>query len=310
MKVIYQTTAVCTVYLRSASAVMSTCVEDQVKMVGAKGGSVNYSESDSGQKERSRSLFSMDGKTALVTGGSRGIGYMIAQGLLQAGVRVYICARKDEELSRAIVELSRFGQCRGLAVDLSDPPARERLVRWVGEEESFLNVLVNNAGTNWGAPIEEFPLSGFDKVLTLNLVAPFDLIRLALPMMRAAATPGDPARVINIGSIDGVKVPLAQNYSYSASKAGIHMLSRHLARHLVAENITVNTIAAGVFETKMTKHWFDPNHPGFETRPAIPMERPGGADDIAAAAIYLAARSGAYVTGITLPVAGGIGTID
>jgi len=196
-------------------------------------------------------LFTLHNKTALVTGGSRGIGLMIARGYLDAGAKVYISSRKAEVCDEVATELSKTGECISLPADLSEPAECDRLAGEVASREDALDILVNNAGATWGAPIEEFPTAAWDKVLDLNVKAPFLLTRAVLPQLAAAATADDPARVINIGSIDGIQVPLMETYSYSASKAAIHQLTRHLARQLGPRHITVNAVAPGPFESKM-----------------------------------------------------------
>ena len=251
-------------------------------------------------------LFSIDGKTALVTGGSRGIGAMIARGYVEAGAKVYISSRKREVCDEVAAELSKIGTCVSLPADLSNEAACNQLAAEVAERETSLNILVNNAGATWGAPLAEFPADAWDKVLDLNVKAPFFLTRALLPLLEAAATPDDPARVINIGSIDGIQVPMLETYSYSSSKAAIHQLTRHLARNLGRKNITVNAIAPGPFESKMmaaTLRDF-----GADIARSSPLNRIGRPDDMAGAAIFLASRAGAYVTGAVLPVDGGIAT--
>jgi len=251
-------------------------------------------------------LFSINGKTALVTGGSRGIGAMIARGYVEAGAKVYISSRKKEVCDEVAAELSKVGTCVSLPADLSNEAACNQLAAEIAERESSLHVLVNNAGATWGAPLAEFPADAWDKVLDLNVKAPFFLTRALLPLLEAAATPDDPARVINIGSIDGIQVPMLETYSYSSSKAAIHQLTRHLARNLGRKNITVNAIAPGPFESKMmaaTLRDF-----GADIARSSPLNRIGRPDDMAGAAIFLASRAGAYVTGAVLPVDGGIAT--
>ena len=203
------------------------------------------------------SLFDVSGKTALVTGGGRGIGLMIARGLVQAGVRVVIASRKAEDLEAAAAELRGSGECEAIPADLSTPEGGGALAGAVRARFDALHILVNNSGATWGAPLEEFPASGWDRVIHTNLEGIFQLTVALLPALRAAATADDPARVINIGSIDGIRVPLAENYSYSASKAGVHMLTRHLAGRLAAEHITVNAIAPGPFQSKMMAFMLD-----------------------------------------------------
>jgi NAD(P)-dependent dehydrogenase (short-subunit alcohol dehydrogenase family) len=251
-------------------------------------------------------LFDLSGKTAVVTGGSRGIGFMIARGLLEAGASVYISSRKADACAAAQQELSRYGTVAAIPADLSGEAECQRLASEVGQRERALNVLVNNAGATWGAPLAEFPAAAWDKVTDLNLKAPFFLARAFLPLLEAAGTDDDPARVINIGSIDGLRVPPFPTYAYSASKAGLHHLTRVLARELGPRRITVNAVAPGPFESKMmaaTLRSF-----GDAIAAAAPLRRIGRPDDMAGAAIYLASRAGAYVTGAVIPVDGGIAT--
>jgi NAD(P)-dependent dehydrogenase (short-subunit alcohol dehydrogenase family) len=252
-------------------------------------------------------LFDLTGKTAVVTGGTRGIGLMIARGLLQAGAtKVYLSSRKAEGCEQAERELRPFGQVQAIQADLSSETECLRLAEEVGQQEPALHVLINNAGATWGAPLEQFPGSAWDKVLDLNLKSPFFLTRALLPLLEAAGTQDDPARVINIGSIDGLRVPTLPTYSYSASKAGLHHLTRVLARELGPRHITVNAIAPGPFESKMmaaTLRSF-----GDAIAAAAPLRRIGRPDDMAGAAVFLSSRAGSYVTGAVLPVDGGIAT--
>ena len=251
-------------------------------------------------------LFSISGKTAVVTGGSRGIGFMIAQAYVEAGARVYISSRKKEVCDEVAEELSKTGECFSAPADLSTEDGAIQLAQQVSQNEDKVHILVNNAGAAWGAPIPEYPDAGFDKVMNLNVKGIFHCTKHFLPMLEAAGTADDPARVINIGSIDGIRVPLLENYAYSASKAGVHMLSRHLAHHLVDKNITVNAIAPGPFPSKMTKFMFDMGEEVVASQ--VPLKRAGRPDDMAGAAIYLASRAGSYLTGAIIPVDGGSAT--
>jgi|TARA_B110001454_G_scaffold95866_1_gene90910 NAD(P)-dependent dehydrogenase (short-subunit alcohol dehydrogenase family) len=253
-------------------------------------------------------LFSVEGKVAVVTGGSRGIGYMISEGLVRNGVRVYITARKADACDNAAKELSRFGECISLPADLSDENSMAGFVRHIEERESRLDILVNNAGAAWGAPLGSFPASGFDKVFDVNVKAPFMLTQAFLDLLKSSAKPDDPARVIMIGSADGIRVPFGDNYSYSASKSGIHMLSRHLAHHLVREHINVNVIAPGPFESKMMSYMLDDPERRAGVVASTPRGRIGEPEDIVGATIFLSSRASSWLTGVTIPVDGGIST--
>jgi NAD(P)-dependent dehydrogenase (short-subunit alcohol dehydrogenase family) len=251
-------------------------------------------------------LFDLSGKTAVVTGGSRGIGLMIARGLVQAGARAYISSRKPDACAAAAAELGQYGEVHAVPADLSGEAECLRLAAEVGEREEAVHVLVNNAGATWGAPLAEYPAAAWDKVTDLNLKAPFYLTRAFLPLLEAAGTPDDPARVINIGSIDGLRVPPVQTYAYSASKAGLHHLTRVLARELGPRHVTVNAVAPGPFESKMMAATLEAF--GDMIAESAPLRRIGRPDDMAGVAVYLASRAGAYVTGAVIPVDGGIAT--
>lgn len=253
-------------------------------------------------------LFSVEGKTAIVTGGSRGIGAMIARGLVSNGVVTYITARKAEACDATARQLSSLGTCHSVPADLSTPDGREILVDRINADGGTLDILVNNAGAAWGAPLGQFPDVGFEKVMNINLQAPFMLTQSLLPNLRNAATPDDPSRVIMIGSIDGIRVPFGDNYSYSASKAGIQMLARHLAHHLVGEHITVNSIAPGPFESKMMAYMLDDPGTREMVEQSVPRGRIGSPEDVAGTVLYLASRAGAYLTGAIIPLDGGSST--
>jgi NAD(P)-dependent dehydrogenase (short-subunit alcohol dehydrogenase family) len=251
-------------------------------------------------------LFDIAGKVALVTGGSRGIGLMIARGYVEAGAKVYISSRKAEVCDEVAAELSQTGTCISLPADLAEEDEATRLAGALAEREPQLHVLVNNAGANWGAPLADYPAAAFDKVLGLNVKAPFLLTRALVPQLEAAGTADDPARVINIGSIDGIQVPILDTYAYSSSKAALHQLTRHLAKQLGPRNITVNAVAPGPFESKMMAETL--RQFGDAIARTSPLGRIGRPDDMAGVAIYLASRAGAYVTGAVIPVDGGIAT--
>jgi NAD(P)-dependent dehydrogenase (short-subunit alcohol dehydrogenase family) len=249
-------------------------------------------------------LFSVKNKVALVTGGSRGIGLMIARGYVEAGAKVYISARKREACDQVAAELSEVGTCISIPADCGTQAGCEALAGAVAERESVLHILVNNAGANWGAPLSEYPDSAWDKVLALNVKGVFHLTRSCLPMLRAAATPADPARIINTGSIDGLRVPLLETYAYSSSKAAVLHLTRVLAVRLAPEHITVNAVAPGPFESKMMHETLERFRDSIVG--SCPLGRIGEPEDMAGVAIYLASRAGAYVTGAVIPVDGGI----
>jgi NAD(P)-dependent dehydrogenase (short-subunit alcohol dehydrogenase family) len=247
-------------------------------------------------------LFSLAGRTALVTGGSRGIGRMIAAGFLDQGARVYISARKQAACEAAARELSARGPCIALPFDVSTVDGAKALAQAYAQREDALDILVNNAGAAWGAAFDEFPEHGWDKVVDLNLKAPFFLTQaLAGALRRAAVT--HPAKVINVASIDGVSVPAHETYSYTASKAGLIHLTRRMALRLAPENIVVSAIAPGAFASEMNRDARD-NADAVARR--IPAGRIGRDDDMAGAAIYLASRAGDYVVGATLVVDGGV----
>ena len=249
-------------------------------------------------------LFSIKGKVALVTGGSRGIGLMIARGFVGAGAKVYISSRKKEVCDQVAEELSAIGSCYSIPADVSTSEGVARLAAELAAKEERLHILVNNAGAAWGATYAEYPENGFDKVMDTNVKALFFLTRDLTPMLEKAVRPGDPARVINIGSIDGIKVPSVENYAYAPSKAAVHHLTRVLAVKLGPQGITVNAIAPGPFESQMTKWLLENFQKKIETD--CPLGRIGSPEDMAGVAIYLASRAGAYVNGVTIPVDGGL----
>jgi NAD(P)-dependent dehydrogenase (short-subunit alcohol dehydrogenase family) len=252
-----------------------------------------------------KDLFSIDGKVALVTGGSRGIGLMIARGFVEAGAKTYVSSRKADVCASVAAELSKSGTCIALPADLSTEAECRRLADELAKREPALHVLVNNAGANWGAPLAEYPDGAWDKVLALNVKGPFHLTRLCVPLLEKASRPGDPARVINIGSIDGLQAPVLETYAYSASKAALHHMTRVLA-HKLAPAITVNAVAPGPFESKMMAETLARFHDVIVG--SCPMGRIGAPEDMAGIAIYLASKAGAYVTGAVIPVDGGIST--
>jgi NAD(P)-dependent dehydrogenase (short-subunit alcohol dehydrogenase family) len=252
------------------------------------------------------SLFDVSGKVVVVTGGTRGIGEMIARGFVEAGAKVYISSRKAEVGDALAKELSKIGPCTSLPADLSTEAECQRLANEVAAHESHLDVLVNNAGATWGAPMADYNEVAFERVLALNVKGVFHLTKFLRPLLEAQATKESPSRVINIGSIDGIQVPTMETYAYSASKAAVHQLTRHLAKEL-APKITVNAIAPGPFESKMMHATLESF--GDAIAETAPMKRIGQPSDMAGAAIFLASPAASYITGVILPVDGGIATV-
>jgi NAD(P)-dependent dehydrogenase (short-subunit alcohol dehydrogenase family) len=254
----------------------------------------------------SEQLFSVSGKTAVVTGGSRGVGLMIARGLVEAGADVVISSRKVDACEAAAAELSQLGKCVAVPADLSSQDGCTALAAAVRERTDRLDLLVNNAGASWGEPIADYPDKAWDRVLDTNVRGVFQLTVAALDMLRASASAEDPARVINIGSIDGLKAPMMESYAYSASKAAVHMLTRHLAKRLASEQITVNAIAPGPFESKMTAFMLESPDARSVVEQQVPLGRIGRPDDMVGTTLFLASRAGSYLTGAVIPVDGGI----
>lgn len=250
-------------------------------------------------------LFSIEGRSALVTGGSSGIGLMIAEAFVRAGANVTIASRKADVCEQVAAELSAHGECRAIPADLSTEDGCRGLAAAYLAGSDELDILVNNAGATWGAPLAEFDDAAWNRTLDLNVKGVFHTTKFLLDALRRASAPDEPSRVINIGSIDGIHVPILETYSYSASKAAVHQLTRHLAAKLAPE-ITVNAIAPGPFQSRMMRAMLEAV--GDQVAASAPMRRIGRPDDMAGAALYLASRAAAYVTGVILPVDGGIAT--
>ncbi len=253
-------------------------------------------------------LFSVRGKVAVVTGGSRGIGRMIAEGLVRAGATVYISSRKAEVCDAVAAELSELGTCHSVPADLADVAGVEHLAATVAAAEPEVHILVNNAGATWGAPLEDYPDDAWDKVLATNVKAVFQLSTALLPQLRAAADAEDPARIVNVGSVDGIRVPATENYAYAASKAAVHMVTRQLAHTLTRDHVTVNAIAPGPFPSKMMAFVLDAEGGEELVASGVPLGRIGRPDDVVGAVLFLTSRAGSYLTGAVIPVDGGIST--
>jgi NAD(P)-dependent dehydrogenase (short-subunit alcohol dehydrogenase family) len=250
-------------------------------------------------------LFDVAGKRAVVTGGGSGIGTMIARGFVQAGMRVIIASRKEASLKEVTDELSQLGDCSYLVADLSTEEGCRGLGEAVAERWDSLDVLVNNAGANWGAPLAEQDHASWARVLNVNVEGVFHTTKFLLPLLQAAGTAESPARIINIGSVDGIQVPGFETYAYSSSKAAVHQLTRHLAKHL-APSITVNAIAPGPFQSRMMRATLEAA--GDQMAKMMPLKRIGRDEDMAGAAIFLASPASSFMTGTIIPVDGGIAT--
>ncbi len=249
-------------------------------------------------------LFDVSGKVALVTGGSRGIGEMIAEGFVANGVKTYISSRKADVCNATAERLAELGDCVSVPADLATSAGITELVDTIAASERKLDILVNNAGATWGAAIEEFPESAWDKVMDINVKSPFFLTQALLPLLEESATPDDPARIIMVGSVDGLNVNRLPTFSYGPSKAAIHHLARVLAAHLAQRNITCNAIAPGPFPSKMMAHTLETM--GEQIKSGVPLQRIGRPADMAGAAIFLSSQASSYVTGVVIPVDGGL----
>ena len=248
-------------------------------------------------------LFNLNGKIALVTGGSRGIGAMIAEGFVRNGVKTYISSRKSDPCDKKAKELSKYGECISIPADLTDMNEMDKLVTKIKDKETKLNILVNNAGAAWGASFDDFPEIGWDKVMDTNVKSIFFLTQKLVDILETSASTSDPSRIINIGSIDGLGIPRAETYSYPASKAAVHQLTKVLANRLANRNINVNAIAPGPFQSNMMAHTLEEY--GEQIKSSVPRGRIGVPEDMAGASIFLSSRASSYITGSIIPVDGG-----
>jgi NAD(P)-dependent dehydrogenase (short-subunit alcohol dehydrogenase family) len=248
-------------------------------------------------------LFNLNGKIALVTGGSRGIGAMIAEGFVRNGVKTYISSRKSDPCDKKAKELSKYGECISIPADLTDMNEMDKLVTKIKDKETKLNILVNNAGAAWGASFDDFPEIGWDKVMDTNVKSIFFLTQKLVDILETSASTSDPSRIINIGSIDGLGIPRAETYSYPASKAAVHQLTKVLANRLANRNINVNAIAPGPFESNMMAHTLEEH--GEQIKSSVPRGRIGVPEDMAGASIFLSSKASSYITGSIIPVDGG-----
>ena len=254
-------------------------------------------------RDNMKDLFNVEGKVALVTGGSRGIGAMIAEGFVKNGVKTYITSRKSEQCNNKADELSKFGECISIPADLTDMNEMDKLVNHINENEKQLNFLINNAGAAWGASFDEFPENGWDKVMDTNVKSVFFLTQKLAKILEKSGNNSDPSRVINVGSIDGIGIPRAETYSYPASKAAVHQLTRVLANRLAHRNININAIAPGPFQSNMMAHTLEEY--GEQIKSSVPRGRIGIPEDMAGTAIFLCSKASAYITGSIIPVDGG-----
>ena len=254
-------------------------------------------------RDNMKDLFNVEGKVALVTGGSRGIGAMIAEGFVKNGVKTYITSRKSEQCDNKADELSKFGECISIPADLTDMNEMDKLVNYIKENEKQFNFLINNAGAAWGASFDDFPENGWDKVMDTNVKSVFFLTQKFAKILEQSGNNSDPSRVINVGSIDGIGIPRAETYSYPASKAAVHQLTRVLANRLAHRNININAIAPGPFQSNMMAHTLEEY--GEQIKSSVPRGRIGIPEDMAGTAIFLCSKASSYITGSIIPVDGG-----
>lgn len=255
-------------------------------------------------------LFGVRGKVALVTGGTRGIGRMIAEGLVRCGARVYVASRKLDACAETQAALSAYGHCVALPSDVSSIEGCEVLAQELASRESQLDILVNNAGVTWSEDIDRFSEKAWDKVMDLDIKGPFFLIQKLLPLLRKGATPESRSSIINVSSVNGLRPSSLRNYSYVAAKAGLNQLSAQLARDLMDDQINVNVIAPGPFQSKMTAPLYATPELEEQVRQNFPMKRWGSVEDAAGLTIFLSSSAGSYLTGVVIPLDGGATTIN
>ena len=253
-----------------------------------------------------KDLFSVKEKTVVITGGSSGIGAMIANGFIQNGAKIYITSRKIGALEEQQKNLSSYGECISIQSDLSNSDGIHQFYSEIKNREEKIDVLINNAGTAWASSFDEFPEKGWDKVMDINLKSVFFLTQKFLPLLKKSGSKNDPARVINIASINGLTHPLMPTYSYSSSKSALIHLTRHLGADLAKYNININAIAPGFFPSKMTSHIAENESLSAQVIDRIPIKRMGAPEDIAGTAIYLSSKASSWMCGETIVVDGGM----
>ena len=255
-------------------------------------------------------LFSVEGKTALVTGGTSGLGLICAEALLSAGARVMVTSRKADACEAAQEHLSAFGPCEAFVGDVGSEEGARAIADVVGDRCTRLDILINNAGTSWGASFEDFPWSAWEKVMSVNLIGAFELTRALMPLLASSARADSPSRIVNMGSVTGILPIRERAYSYSTSKAAMHHLTRMLSNEFASRHVTVNAIAPGPFETRMTAFALQGETARAHTRSAVPLGRLGAPENLVGTVLYLCGRAGAFTTGTIIPLDGGMSSAE